>query len=155
MEKSIDNTVDINKLLVIFQSALRSLLSYAEELNIPWREPENYHDWDVVAEGVYAGFVSSIISNNLEERGKFPLIRYDQRVSNYVGLSFVGMEISKKVCPFVCLETTLVPFDTCLMAEIDSEAEFVRYVRIPFSESCFVVAAVDKDMLDILTKVNM
>lgn len=141
----------IQELIETFQRALCALTPLADELRIPWREPDNYHDWDGIASGIFDGFVLAPIKAAMDWGAFMPLIQYDQRVSNYNGYSFVAASIGGVNYPFICLETSSATFDTCLLAEIDNDQQLTRYIRVQLAEcKCLVVAkgASDAVMLE-------
>jgi hypothetical protein len=134
-------TASIQILIETFRRALCVLIPLADELKIPWREPDNYHDWDTIAISIFDGFVLAPIKESIDLYDVMPFIQYDKRVNDYRGYSYIAANIDGGICPFVCLETSQEPFDTCLLAQLDSEFQLLRYIRVSLSEcNCFVVA---------------
>ena len=129
----------VQELLVGVRRAFVALVSIAESLGVRWREPDNYLDWDAIARGVFEGFALAAIRSSVGWEDCFELAEYDRRVADYADLSYVAVELRGGQLPLVCLATTTDPFDTCLVAELDSALQVHGLVRVLFDECKFVV----------------
>ena len=121
--------------------ALNALVPIAEELKIPWREPDNYHSWDIVAAGLFEGFVLEVVRSSDGWADRLPLLNYDKRINNYGEISYIGCRANQIVRPLVCFETETLPFDRCLLAELDASLMRISYTSVPFDECKFVAVS--------------
>lgn len=128
----------VQTLVVEAQRAFRLLVPIANTLGVHWREPHNYDDWDIVASGIFGGFVLEAIQSSTDWNECAPLVSYDNRVVHYERMSFVAVGSNSEVQPFICFETSVDPFDICLLADIDSDLRVKGEIRRPFSECHFV-----------------
>lgn len=76
-------SLSINMLLASVQRAYRALVPIAEDLGLRWKEPDNYHDWDAAAAGIFEGFVIEAIRSSKEWGVTFPLLNIDRAVADY------------------------------------------------------------------------
>lgn len=132
-------SASVQELLAGVRRAFGALVPIAESLGVRWREPDNYVDWDAIARGVFEGLALAAIRSSVGWEGSFVLAEYDKRVADYADLSYVAVELRGGHLPLVCLATTTHPFDTCLVAELDSDLKVHGLVRVLFDECKFVV----------------
>ncbi|MFY9512534.1 MAG: hypothetical protein WAQ05_16325 [Rubrivivax sp.] len=130
-------SMSMNALLAGFQRALRALVPIADDLGVRWREPENYSDWDAIANGAFEGFVLSAVRSSLGWTECLPLVDYDKRIADYGQYSYVAITLQGQHLPLVCIETAVDPFDTCLVADLGTELKVRGHLRVPFSECRF------------------
>lgn len=136
------NQFDISSvdfLLDCFRRALCAIAPLADEVGVPWREPDNYDDWDSIAIALFESFVSNTIQSRPDWENIEPIIKYDKRITDYCGCSYIAIEVNSKLMPFVCFETANSPFDMCLVVELDEGLKKKNYVKIPYASSNFVV----------------
>jgi hypothetical protein len=132
-------TTSTNELIRLFGDAIRALIPIAERAHMAWREPAAYDDWDGICEAIYRSIVIMSIQYS-EGVGSFlPLPDYDRRIRCYDQNSFVGGKWSGENAAFVCFETTVAPFDTCLFAVLDQKLNVVAQKRIPVTDVEFVL----------------
>ena len=137
MTRAAIKSLPLRALLVGARRAFCSLVPIADDLGVRWREPENYLEWDAVARGVFEGFVLSAIRSSRGWTDCAPLLEYDKRVSHYSQFSYVGVALRQDFYPLICFETSVDPFDTCLLADLGRPLNHTGYLRLPFNECCF------------------
>jgi len=126
--------------VISFQQALCAVAPIAEKIEIRWKEPDNYDSWDCIAKGLYEGFILIGIRSSKEgmENGLLPFVRYDERISDYSNRSYIAAKWQNEIYPLICLETTSTPFDTCLLAKIDTNGKLNMTIKVPIRERKFV-----------------
>ena len=129
----------ITEFITSFRQALCAIVPIAEGIGITWKEPDNYDEWDFSAKGLYEGFVLVGVrsSNEGSEAGLLPLVRYDERISDYSQRSYVAASWQNEICPVICLETASVPFDMCLLAKLDENGTLLETIQAPFDACKF------------------
>lgn len=130
----------INSLMAAFRKALRAVVPVAEEIGIPWREPDAYDDWDAVANGLYEGFLLHGIRESKEYNNTLPLAPYGVRRDDYTSYGYVAASWRGQVYPLVELATVAAAFDTCVLARCEN-GKFKEFLKAPFSDCNFLLAA--------------
>ena len=140
----------VNELVRIFRAALIALIPIADRAHMPWREPNNYDDWDSMAAAIY----ESIVSRSLEESSewdKFDAIpKYGKRTDRYSNYSFLTAQHEPGACAFICFETESSPFDTCLFGRLDESGVVIRFERRRTDLVNFVLAGRSGDAVTIV-----
>jgi len=131
--------IDINEGMRIYQSALRALLPAIEEAQIPWREPDNYDDWDDIAAVLFRSIILNAIAYTVEGHSYFPIADYGLVRDSYAKHSFLIRESAGEPLEvFVRLETETSPFDIAAFTRIDQHLSCVGgKVRVPFATTKF------------------
>jgi hypothetical protein len=134
-------TTSIDALLTCFREALGVLVPVVERVEMNWREPDAYDDWDHICEAIYRSIVVSSIEN-AEEIGPFLSIpEYDRRVSSYQRNSFICNSSSNGKSAFICFETKALPFDQSRFAILNDVFELLEYRTIRTDEVKFLLCA--------------
>ena len=77
-------TYRVDRLLMTFRDAIDGLANVAEKLDVSWREPHVYAEWECASRGVFDGFVTYTLQSATESpSGLFQYPAYDQRVASY------------------------------------------------------------------------
>ncbi len=148
-------SVSITELLRCFQEALLALVPVADKVRIPWREPENYDNWDSIATALYNSIVIGSVDYAIQFQGSLPISRYDIHVSTYGSESFIGLESLRQSAALVCLETVERPFDTCLFARLDDNGLVVGNLTVKFEDARFVVVARKSGAFAVLDEIEV
>jgi hypothetical protein len=106
-----------------------ALVPIADKVNMPWKEPESYDEWDAICVALYNSIVIRSVESATEHQMLFPIPQHDKRVSFYNGQSFISSMNLGPDHAFICLETQNSPFDTCLFAQLDESGLVVGYVH--------------------------
>lgn len=138
----------ISETIRIAQEAMRVLVPTVEKARIPWREPANYDDWDLIASAIYKAIVILAIENSPEFEQANKIIEYNKRVEDYNSFSFITDMTSTRLLALVSFVTDNEPFDACLFAELDENERVEGTVRRPFDAIDWGVAARHSKSLD-------
>jgi hypothetical protein len=133
-----------------FRDALLALTPIAEKIHMPWQEPDNYDDWDEIASVLYHSIVVRSIESATGNRTVFPMVGYDKRLASYNQNSFLADKDLGQDHAFVCLETTRLPFDTCLFARLDPKGMVVGHAQANFVDVCFLFIGRTDDAVVVL-----
>ncbi len=137
----IDSTIQISGLIKAFQKSLCALALIADELGIRWREPNNYDEWDIAANGIFRGFVIENIHASNDWRNFLPILGYDLKIADYSDYSFVAVRRGDTYLPFYRLDTRVQAFDTCVVAVLDTTFKLATTEKIDFAECEFLLVA--------------
>jgi hypothetical protein len=119
---------------LLFQEAMERLIPVAEKARMAWGEPQAYDDWDRIAAALFQSLVIDAVQNAEECKGWPPIVAYDSRLSTYDGRHSYLFDATEGVSsPFVCLETSAAPFDTCLFLRLDAAGAAGTAIRKPLS----------------------
>lgn len=129
----------------IFRESLLVLVPVVERAKIPWRNPDNYDDWDEIASTLFQSIVIGSIKSSAKGRNCSEIIGYDVRVSNYKGICFVGTPGGKYHYAFVCFQTNKKPFDECLFARVDENGDVIGMVTEEFGNRKMYIIDPQKD----------
>ena len=138
----------LSEAMRIAQEAMRTLVPIVEKARMPWREPNNYDDWDLIASSIYRAIVVMCVENSSEFAQASAISDYDRRVEDYSQLSFLTDLASAHLSAFVSFVTDREPFDACLFAELDEHDRVKNTVRRPFDEVDWAVTARQGNGLD-------
>jgi hypothetical protein len=145
----------VNELAQIFREGLIALLPVADKAHMPWKEPNNYDDWDTIATSLF----ESIVTRSLEEAREWnhfdPLPKFNQRIEDYSKNSFLAVTKAETTLAFICFETKVTPFDRCLFARLDEMGKVLDLVREDFSSVKFLLVGRLKDGLVRLDSVDV
>ncbi|MFD3443218.1 hypothetical protein ACFDTO_01295 [Microbacteriaceae bacterium 4G12] len=133
----------ITELVDTFRSSLLALLPSAERSKLNWRDNDQSHDWENLAECAFGAFVSGPIGADEAARaGALKLARYDIDYEDYTMSSWLALQSdSAPNQAFTRLLSVDNPFDTVEVAEIDLEDWSVRHRRtVPWRGAPFVLA---------------
>jgi hypothetical protein len=122
-------SVSPTHLVGCFREALLAMVPIAEKIHMPWREPQSYDDWDIIAAALYEAIVIRSIENAGNAADRLPLARYDVRSHFYGDRSYLTCEALGPDHAFICLETRVRPFDTCLFAKLDGASIVTGHAR--------------------------
>ncbi len=131
--------VSVTQLICYFREALIAMTPIADKICMPWREPNNYDDWDSIASAIYASIVIKSIENSTEFQGAYPLPHYDLRVESYQTNSRIGIVGERSSCALICLETKVAAFDTCRFARLNAGGLVVGTERRVFDDTEFTL----------------
>jgi len=138
----------ISEAMCIAQEAMRALVPAMEKAKIPWHEPDNYDDWDLIASSIYKAVVILGAENSPEFDQASKIVGYNMRVEDYSSFSFVTDLTSGRLWAFVSFATDFEPFDACLFAELDEKGRVESVVRRPFGVVDWGLAARHGTSLD-------
>jgi hypothetical protein len=140
----------VDELVQIFRAALIALVPIADRAHMPWREPNNYDDWDSIAAAIY----ESVVSRSLEESSewdKFDAVpKYDKRTDCYSNSSYLTTKDESGACAFICFETKSFPFDTSLFGRLDESNVVISFERRKTDSVGFVLAGRSGDVVTIV-----
>jgi len=139
----------VDELVQTFRAALIALIPIADRAHMPWREPNNYDDWDSIAAAIYKSIVLRSLEESLEWSGFDPIQKYDKRADRYSNSSFLTTKDDPGACALVCLETKSSPFDTCLLARLNG-SNVVGLERRGIESVSFVLAGRSGDAVTIV-----
>jgi len=120
------------------RDAMRAVRPTADRLGVNWREPDNCNDWDTVAGAIFDGLGLEAIRSSNEGAGGRGLVRYDHRVADYAGRSYVAVRRHDKASPLICFDTRAEPFDGGLVAELDAGLQVETTSKLPGVDCQFV-----------------
>ena len=104
-------------MLLNFQGALRSLLPHADAVCLPWRDGENYDEWEAIASALFESLVVFPIRTSLDERSwseiKFPPYEMLQRDVATLSVLEVLPKLDSGTRVFYGLSSAMHPFDSC------------------------------------------
>lgn len=126
-------------LMGYFREALLALVPIANKVHMPWKEPDNYDDWDTICSALYASIVARSVENAMENEQFFELLPYDKRAESYNENSFVGSSDLGIDHAFICLQTRSKPFDTCLFANLGPGGVVRDHVSSRFVDTNFTI----------------
>jgi hypothetical protein len=135
----------IDELVRSFRDAICALIPVAERVQMHWREPDVYDDWDRICDAIYRSIVIDSIEHARGIAAFAPVSAYDHRISSYEKNSFIGNFYSKGKLAFVCFETDVLPFDRSLFAVLDGNFTVAGYSRIPSEEVKFIFCSKDRE----------
>jgi len=138
----------VSETMRLAREAMRVLVPTVEKARIPWREPANYDDWDLIASALYRAIVVLAIENSPEFEQASEVIDYNKRVEDYSSSSFITDLASTRLLAFVSFVTDNEPFDVCLFAELGENERVEGTVRRPFDAVDWGVAARHGKSLD-------
>jgi hypothetical protein len=130
----------VNEAVLIFREAPISLIPIVEKAQMPWKEPDNYDDWDAIA----AVLFDSIVMRSVEEADewkKFDAIpKFRKRIGTYSNCSFLTSSDEPGALAFICFETQSAAFDTCLFARLDKANGVLGLERRGIQSTKFLLA---------------
>jgi hypothetical protein len=138
-------TTSVDELVRLFGDAIRALIPIAERAHMQWKAPDSYDDWDQICEAIYRSIVIGSIEFAEGAGASLPLPDYDHRISSYEKNSFIGNSNSKDEVAFVCFETEMSPFDTCLFALLDRNLNVVGNRRTATEDVKFNLGRRDRN----------
>lgn len=106
----------VTDVLLNFRSALVAVVPAFERVNIPWRRPDAYDNWDAVASELFQSLVVNVFQWSLvdEEEGVMRLPAYDLLLDAYADLSTIDV-VHRALMPgrwaFHAFGTKVDPFD--------------------------------------------
>jgi hypothetical protein len=133
-------TTSVNAMTLIFREALVALIPTAERAHMPWREPANYDDWDLIAQSLFQSIVVSSLEHADEWKFPYKIPKYDTRIGDYSQNSFVSALAFPMELAFICFETKSSPFDVALFARLDATGKVVRVEREQVDRVHFVLS---------------
>ena len=113
----------ITELVVTFSECLSALTPYVTRVGIPWKEPDNYDEWDAIASTIYSSIVVSTIAYAVEAELFAKLAPYDMSLSNYANTSFLFSRKFGRDAAFLRLESAVIPFDTAVFQRINPDGQ--------------------------------
>lgn len=122
----------------MFRNGLEALVPVVEQARIPWKGPEAYDHWDDISEAIYRSIVIGALTFVDESDPFLPIPGYGFWLSSYAPNSFITNVALAEKTAFVCFETELAPFDTCLFAALDSNLNVVGKHRIATADTRFL-----------------
>jgi hypothetical protein len=145
----------VDELAKIFHAALIALVPIVERAHIPWKEPDNYDDWDAIVETIYASIVSHPVAESSEWKMFGAIPPYDGRIDNYSGKSFLTTADKPGARAFICFETEVIPFDVCLFGNLDQSGAVVDFERRRTALVKFVLAGHSEGALTIVDSLRV
>jgi hypothetical protein len=106
-----------------------------------WKEPDNYDDWDAIAAALYQSIVISSLEGSAEWSGFEAIPKYDKRIASYANCSFLTAKDDSSASAFICFETEVAPFDTCLFGRLNESSAVINFERRKTNSANFVLAA--------------
>ncbi|MEM6454430.1 MAG: hypothetical protein AAF772_04990 [Acidobacteriota bacterium] len=81
--------MNFSPVLLNFRDALASVVPFVERVDIPWKRPDAYDNWDAIASVLFDKLVVEVIKWSLEaeKQETFSLPAYDLLLDDYSGLS--------------------------------------------------------------------
>jgi hypothetical protein len=113
----------ITELVVTFSECLSALTPYVTRVGIPWKEPDNYDEWDAIASTLYSSIVVRTIAYMVKGESFAKLVPYDMSLSNYAVTTFLFSRKFGRDAVFLRLETAVVPFDTAVFQRINPDGQ--------------------------------
>jgi hypothetical protein len=132
----------ITELIDTFRSSLIALLPSAERSKLNWRDNDQSHDWERLAECAFNAFVSAPIqADENAPAGALKLVRYDIDYEDYARNSWLALQSNSVPDEaFVRLLSVDDPFDAVEVAEVDLNHWSVRRRRvIPWHGASFLL----------------
>jgi hypothetical protein len=148
-------STSVNDLASIFRDALSALVPIAERARMPWREPNNYDDWDAITEALFKSLVINSLEHANEWNAFSELPRYDLVIEKYAQKSFLTVSPNPGGLAFVRFETELSPFDTAVFARLNVSGEVMGTERLPIDEIRFVLAGRSANSITVVDRVNL
>lgn len=106
----------VNEILANFRQTLIALTPAFQKVNIPWRNPDAYDEWDHVASGLFNALVVEVLrwsrGTSLEDSFRMP--KYDVILESYRGLCVLEVAhpaLLEKRNIFHSFGTAQQPFD--------------------------------------------
>ena len=139
-----DSVVEVNirDLVDIFRQASIALIPFVEMVQIPWREPDTYDDWDDISSVLFNSIVYNTIreaySTDIESKLEFPDYGYiydSYDVMSYIALRSKYLENSI-IHVFLCFCSVETPYDSIGYRSIDDCGRPINeeYKVIPYNE---------------------
>lgn len=139
MSETAPRTITIESVMRNFRDSLRAVIPMFEKVELPWKEPDAYDQWDDVATALYNGLVATTVNFVLEGRGELRLPRYNWQEPTYANLSFIGEAERGERTPLVCLQTSSEPFDMCAFANLSEAGGIMSLTERRFDDVKFVL----------------
>jgi hypothetical protein len=132
----------VSELVATFRQGLLALVPIAEKLRMNWRDDEQHHDWERLAEAVFDACVRSPISADARRvDDELPLARYDIDDSPYQERSWIAIDADDFTSPLVLvrLSSEHDPFDTLQCVRLSTANwKAVGRTALPFGEAGLV-----------------
>ena len=145
----------VNKIIHIFRDALLALIPIADRARILWREPDNYDDWDLIAQSLFRSIVVMSLENADECKALQGTPKYDERISDYSLKSFLSTSKGSGELAFICFETDSLPFDTALLARLDEAGRVLRLERQDVGQLHFLLSGRSKDSIVEIDRISV
>ncbi len=113
----------VTDLVVVLGECLSALTPYMSKVGIPWKEPNNYDDWDEIAGAVYSSVVGKTVAYTVEGKGFRKLAPYGLCMPTYAEASFLFSTQFGREAAFVKLVTSNDAFDTVLFISLNAEGK--------------------------------
>ena len=120
---------NVQELLNTFRDTLVSLVPIVERVQMRWKDPDNYDDWDNICNALYSSIVLQSILHAKEAKNCLKIAPYDISVLSYADLSYITDKKSSNLTAFVGFCTTNIPFDTCLFSLLDNKRKVVSKLK--------------------------
>lgn len=82
--------ITLNELLLNFRNALVSLVPYLEKVEIPYKEGEDYDEWDRISEILYEELVINSVKSATKDRRSESYAKYGFYYDNYKKIDFIA-----------------------------------------------------------------
>ena len=132
------NSFEVTELVRLFRSGLLALLPVMDAARIRWAEPGVYDPWEDIERTLYTSIVGSCVEN-AEPDTVPPLAAYGMTTTDYSAHSFIserGLRLDGTLNVLVVLRTSMEPFDTVLLHELDGSLTPTGQAIIKQLESC-------------------
>ena len=130
----------VSEVVVNFRTALLNLIPAFEKVELPWRRPDAYDEWDSVASALFEALVSSVLASRLPEslRVAFKLAKYDLLLPEYATVSTI--EVAAPLLPsgarhvFHALGTSVEALDSLEVRRVSPDGQPCEsdLLRVPF-----------------------
>lgn len=113
--------MNINNIIENFRSALVGIVPAFEAVDMPWRSPEAYDEWDGVSEALYKALVADVIRWGIDPAdGLVVLPKYDFAYESYEEMSFIAVNPHRsKYRAFQSFGTDKKPMDLVGVCQVD------------------------------------
>lgn len=124
----------INGIIENFQSSLVGIVPAFEAVDMPWRSPEAYDEWDGVSEELYKALVADVIRWGIDPaNGRVVLPKYDFAYESYEAMSFIAVNpLASKYHAFQSFGTDKKPMDLVSVCQVD------QYGKRASDDSAFI-----------------
>jgi hypothetical protein len=139
----------------IFRDALLALIPMADRARISWKEPDNYDDWDSIAQSLFYTFVVKSLEYTNEWNNFDEIPGYDIRKSSYAKSSFLSVSTDPTELVFVCFETNSLPFDTAMFARLDVTGGVRQLERQPVNRIQFILSGRSAGSITVIDRINV
>lgn len=137
MRKERIKKISVNETIRTFHESLCAIVPLFERLELPWREPDAYDNWDRVAEALYKTMVEEEIEYAHIGKPIFGIPKYGFCLPSYAEHSYIGNLTKGQKWAFVGFSTTDKPFDMCNFVVLNVQGKVSDRTVVPLNGITF------------------